>query len=336
MTTTYLCKKCNLKTCHYNDLKKHLLNKKKCSKNLEAFRYSDDQLLIMTLLPYYEDKHILDDNEIINLNKSNNLHTNKVELLKVLDNIEITKTKKCIFCNEEFSKQLELRKHILMSCFYKELKKKEGYSKTAEFINEGNIDGNDNIFANQSTIINTNHSNNTTNNITNNNITNIYLNVKTPIPFDDDWDLSQIDIDKQTNLLFSKIMYSTLLEEILKNDTNLNVIIDKDNDSGMVYKNDIDKYIKMKLNDIVKSSMDKLKKHLLDINEKSKDHYLEECLLASKKIIENKYRDYKLVTTIQQIVNFVIPNVYDKKKNEAINISVNLEKDLKEDLKTGY
>ena len=33
--------------------------------------------------------------------------------------------------------------------------------------------------------------------------------------------------------------YNTELEEILKNEINLNVIIDKDSDSGLVYKNDI-------------------------------------------------------------------------------------------------
>jgi len=46
-------------------------------------------------------------------------------------------------------------------------------------------------------------------------------------------------------------MYTELLEEILKNDINLNVIIDKDNDSAMVYKNSVDKYIQMKLKDII-------------------------------------------------------------------------------------
>ena len=50
MSVTYLCKKCNLKTGHYNNLKKHLNNKKQCIKNLEAYKYSDDQILILTLL----------------------------------------------------------------------------------------------------------------------------------------------------------------------------------------------------------------------------------------------------------------------------------------------
>jgi len=51
--------------------------------------------------------------------------------------------------------------------------------------------------------------------------------------------------------MISQFMYTELLEEILKNDINLNVIIDKEKNSGMVYKNNIDKYIQMKLKDII-------------------------------------------------------------------------------------
>ena len=59
-------------------------------------------------------------------------------------------------------------------------------------------------------------------------------------------------------------MYTKLLEEILKNEINLNIIIDKNDNSGMVYKNDIDTYIKMKIKDIIDKTMEKLKNHLLN------------------------------------------------------------------------
>ena len=55
--------------------------------------------------------------------------------------------------------------------------------------------------------------------------------------------------------------HGKLLEEILKNEINLNVIIDKDNDLGIVYKNDIDKYIQIKSKNIVDNTMIKLKNH---------------------------------------------------------------------------
>jgi len=70
--------------------------------------------------------------------------------------------------------------------------------------------------------------------------------------------------------MVSQFMYTELLEEILKNNMNLNVIIDNENDSGIVYKNNIDKYIRMKLKDIVSNTMDKFNFHLNDINSSDK------------------------------------------------------------------
>ena len=75
--TTYLCKRCNHKTNHYTDLKKHLYNKKQCSKNLDAMNYSEDQLLILTLLPYYNNIHIIDEKDIEHLKDSSYLYKNK-------------------------------------------------------------------------------------------------------------------------------------------------------------------------------------------------------------------------------------------------------------------
>ena len=49
-------------------------------------------------------------------------------------------------------------------------------------------------------------------------------------------------------------MYTKLLEEILKNEINLNVIIEDETNSGLVYKNDDDKYVNMKIHDIIEKS----------------------------------------------------------------------------------
>ena len=142
-------------------------------------------------------------------------HQNKDKLFNILENVDKNKIKKCCFCNLEFSKIIDLRKHILISCFHKELEKE---NKIIETI----INGNNNLLNSNGNIINntTNNTNNTTQNITN-----IYLEVKTPtpIPFDEDWDISNIDNKTRTSVLMSKFMYTTLLEEILKNDKNLNV-----------------------------------------------------------------------------------------------------------------
>ena len=70
-------------------------------------------------------------------------------------------------------------------------------------------------------------------------------------------------------------MYTELFEEILKNNVNLNVIIDKEKKYGIVYKNNIDKYIKIELKDIILNTIDKLYNHLIYINNSQKDVFNE-------------------------------------------------------------
>ena len=122
-------------------------------------------------------------------------------------------------------------------------------------------------------------------------------------------------------------MYTNLLEEILKNEFNLNVIIDKDNESGVVYKNDIDKYISMKSKDIVSNTMDKLQKHLLDMNSSDKLSY-ENLLDYSRKMIRTKHIDYVKDETINNGVNKCIENIFINKKYDAIKISSNVKNEV--------
>ena len=127
----------------------------------------------------------------------------------------------------------------------------------------------------------------------NNIIQNINININTPIPFDKDWDLSQISELNIYKLLFSKFMYSKLLEEILKNEINLNVIIENESDSGLVYKNDNDKYV----NTVI------LEDHLKNI----------------KTIIDNKFNDYiNNNNNIKDGVNRVIKDRYLLNNKDAI------------------
>lgn len=129
-------------------------------------------------------------------------------------------------------------------------------------------------------------------------------------------------------------LYTSLLEEILKNEINLNIIIDKNNESGMVYINDIDQYIQMKSKDIVANSMDKLRKHLLDINESSM--CLDDCLLLSKKTIEKKHNDYIKYEKTKQSVDEYITQMLDKKKEDALKISSHITDDNTLKLQGGF
>lgn len=297
MNRNYSCKICD-EYCsnHVSQISKHLLKKKQCMSSIKSFNYSNDQLIILSLI---QDKDIDNINiKINNIDKNNNIITkNKLELLDNIKLIDKQKLKKCSLCNNQFSKISELKEHLLIECFYKSKK------EVSNNIQINIIDSN-------------NNSNNTINNITNN----IYLNIKNPIPFDNNWNIS--NIDNKDKIIFSKIMYTNLLTEILKNEINLNVIIDKDNDSGIVYKNDIDKYIKMKSEDIIDKTMLKLKEHLLSINNDSCDYYLKDFLSMSKKVIEKKYDDYiENNDNLKDNVSNIIKNIYNIKKDDALEIS---------------
>jgi len=315
MFYTYSCIKCNYKSNHYNDIKRHVIKKKTCLKNLESFKYSDDQILVLTLLSNKDKTNI--ENEIQHLKKSNYINKNKADLIKIIDTIEKQRLKKCLYCEKEFQKINDLRKHILLNCFYNELQKNYEENDKNVQINTKDISiiGDDNIINNHCTT---------------NNTTNIYnIEFKNPVPFDGLWDISKIDAIYKERLIFSNFMYTKLLEEILKNEINLNVIIDKDNDSGVVYKNDIEKYIQMRSKDIVDNTMQKLKNHLIDINNDAKSESLIECINFSKKIIEEKHENYNNNKIIQDSVKNIISTIFDSKKSDALDISININNEDK-------
>ena len=304
----YICKKCSLKTKKFSDMKRHINKKIQCLKKLDSMSYTNSQLFVLSLIPYYNDKQI-----DINISEINNeIFNNKDKMFDILNKVDKENCKVCPYCNMSFDKNIDLKNHIIITCFSNELKKHNS---------EKNIDTMNVIVGDVSNSI-VNSSVNITN-ITNN----ITVNVKNPIPFDKDWDLSMLDDYCKQKLIFSKIMYTNLLEELLKNGLNLNVIIDKENNSGMVYKNDDDKYIQMKIKDIVDDSMKKLYKNLQEINNEimNNSNFFEDILKLSRQKIEEKYNNYVDNTKIQKDVERYITNIFDNKKTDAIKISKNID-----------
>lgn len=158
------------------------------------------------------------------------------------------------------------------------------------------------------------------NNTINNNTYNIKVEIKNPVGFDNKWDLSLIDHRIKNAIALSQFMYTNLLEEILNNEINLNVIIDNENNSGMVYKNDTDKYNQMKLKDIVHNTMKKLNEHLIDINKNDKMS-VQEFIKINKETINNKYVNFEKDENIQKDVENKICAIFENKKSEAINLA---------------
>ena len=89
------------------ELTRHLLRKKQCMKSIKSFDYSNDQLIILSLIPNKEIDNL--KTEINHIDKNNNLITkNKLELLDIIKLIDKQKLKKCTLCNKDFSKISEL------------------------------------------------------------------------------------------------------------------------------------------------------------------------------------------------------------------------------------
>ena len=173
---------------------------------------------------------------------------------------------------------------------------------------------------------------NSYNNITNNITVNIApINL---IPFNEDWNLSNINTDKKHLLLFSKIMYTKLLKEILENEINLNVIINKETNSGLVYSiNNMKKeYINMDLETIVKKSMDKLNKHLNDISNDVTKYYTD--IIQNADIVNDKYKTFNENKDISKIVQEYFSDIYFDKRDDAIKIMKDIQKN--NDLENGY
>lgn len=209
----------------------------------------------------------------------------------------------CNVCNKHFIDEIQLDNHIL-------IEHRDTYITNENMLKDKKVC--DNIIINN--IQNIQH------------IQNFNINIIQPVPFDKDWDLSKIDSLEIQNLLLSNVMYTRLLEEILKNDINLNVIIEKESNFGLVYKNEKDKYINMKIKDIIENSMLKLNKHLVDLNNNLNSTILDKYVTDIKKRIDDKLDSYiKNSNNIQDNVNDLIKEKYINSSKNAISICNSLE-----------
>ena len=166
-------------------------------------------------------------------------------------------------------------------------------------------------------------------NITNNNITqnitntqNNIINIQILKSFDEEYEDSKIDNKLKVILLLTDSKYTKTLENLLENDMNLNVLIDNSGDKGLIYnKNNFEI---MDIKDIVEKSMDKLYNQLnkfhKEIEESNEFNIQKHFLDEEKKVIEQKYNDYKINETIRNKVTSFIKDIYNKKKEDTIKI----------------
>lgn len=288
-------------------MKRHLERKTKCPRILESYKYNEKDLDNESLKPV--EKNNIIDNKL----EGNNNINNNIE--DIINSITIHKIKKCLYCGVEFSRHYELKRHIKNNCKLlncnvdNDIQKNEKVEKTENFEKK---------FV----------KNNITNNITNNQINNITINVYNNkdnknilLPFDQNWDVSSID-DKQKLILFlADKKYSRTMEEILQNDKNNNIIFDKDTELGLVYKNDVDKFINMNTNDIIDKAMCKIYNHLIDFYDdiKNKGYSVSE-LDSHKELVDQKFEEFNSdkTTKTKDYVKNILVDVFDKNKEKVI------------------
>ena len=345
----YECKRCFHRTKQKIEMKRHLERKNKCIiKNVKNLKYNEKELYDMSLdkIKNNEINNILDE---VNTSENSNTFENSnvdefLNIFKVSDSIEESN----IF--EKSNIVEDLNSHNI-------------FENSSNIINNDNLDNCKNKYicnncnssyhnrsnlnrhvknCNNKKIVNitnnTNNTNNTTNTL-NQNIININLNI--PRSFDEDWDISKIDKTLRNMLLLSNMKYTKTLEHILDNDTNLNVIINDESNSGIVYINSSEKFKPMSIDDIIDKSMDKLHKQLnsfyIDLKEEKNELLLDDDILNTvKDTTDRKYESFKNNKYINEKVKEFITNIYNNKRHETLKIYELLCTDDEKELLEGY
>ena len=125
MLKSYICKRCNYKTNNTIDICDHFRGEELCTKLLENYCYSDDYLLISSLLPHKKTQYEINIPPNCNL-----LLQNIKEYIDLVEHSNKSKCKLCKYCNESFDKVDDYRIHVIKDCFYNELLKRNETDKT--------------------------------------------------------------------------------------------------------------------------------------------------------------------------------------------------------------
>ena len=126
--------------------------------------------------------------------------------------------------------------------------------------------------------------------------------------------------------MYKNYIYTELLKEILKNEINNNVYIDKEKTGkiGFVFEDENKKYVQYNIENIIDQTMIKLNKSLSCIINKLRcdPSINQNCAVSSENEIRSKYNKYK--------------NNFNEKKNDIIDIMSDIFDKNKEKAKEFY
>lgn len=149
--------------------------------------------------------------------------------------------------------------------------------------------------------------------------------------FDEDWNIEHIDHYFKLFILLSQTKYTDFLKEVMKNKENLNIIVEKNSDSGLIYKNQTEKYVKIKISDLFDKLMVKINEQLQKIFDEylSEKHNIEKSVLNTikdEKINNNtKLVDYINNNNLKKIVDTILLDILNKNRDYALLVSKNLD-----------
>jgi len=254
----------------------------------------------------------------------------KFQISKKKDSIKNLNSNSCVHSFNEYlnSKEFNSSKEYLH------------FKNNQEFSEYSSNDQEDNHHATVNNTMNQMFNNQQINNIS----INVYNNEENKqkfymIPFDQEWDLSNIDHQKKLLLFLSDNKYSNTMEEILKNDKNKNVLFDDDNDSGLVFQDD--KFINMASDEIIIKMMYKLYDHLNTFyNEIKNNDYINCDLDKHKDTLEEKYNDFNKNKNhiTKEVVKNILVDIFHNNKENIIKQFLEFNKFLSEEekQKIGY
>ena len=317
----YQCKRCFYNTSKKIDMKRHLDRVIKCHRIIESYKYKDDELDKLSLSPISKNEIKI----IQYIDLQNEVEDKKFENFdEYISYIDENNSNNCIYCNKIFFRKYELKRHLKNCKMIKD--------KTKQ-----------NVFINNNINNNVNNINNVNNYQQINNISiNLYNEIedkKVIVPFDEEWDISNIDIQKKILLFLSDNKYSKTIEEILKNEKNLNILFDKNSDYGLIYKNDVDKFTNMKSDEIIISVIYKLYNHLNKFYDEIKvNNFITSDLNLHKNTIEQKYNDFNndKNSNVKNYVKNILIDIFEKYEDKIIENFLEFDKYISPNDKIGY
>lgn len=291
-----MCFRCNYTTLRKTSMYNHYERSNKCSKNVDSLKYDNNQIIKYSFIEIDQHKNFENIGEFNHCVKKT-----PEEFINEIKNTYKDKRRTCNYCNKIFSKYKDLEYH-LFECIY----------VTNEIEEKNNLSIDNSINAPTNIYTNCNVNNNTIN-------INIELPEKGLVSFNDNWNIEHLDINTKTLLFMSTVKYTKTLEYILANDTNKNVLLNEDTNTGIIYKGS--EFEEMKIEDIIDKSVLKiynnLKEMYNEIQENNDMNFILDPTIINQnlKLTENKFNEYNSNEKTKEVVSQIISSIYNQHKD---------------------